>query len=130
MAPIPEAYRDLVDEPNIAHFVTLLPDGFPHSTPTWVDATDDHERVRVNTARGTRKERNLRADPKAGLSVVDPENPYRYLSLWGTAECTTDGAREHVDALAREYMGVERYPEDDERVLVTVTPERVVTREE
>jgi PPOX class probable F420-dependent enzyme len=130
MAAIPAEYRDLLDRPTFAHFATMLPNGMPHVTPTWVDVDDDYEHVLINTARTRRKERNVRKNPHVGLSIVDPDDPYRYLSLWGSVvELTEEGAREHIDDLAQQYMGVETYPnyESDpgERVIVRIEPEHV-----
>jgi PPOX class probable F420-dependent enzyme len=110
----------------------MLPNGMPHVTPTWVDADDDYEHVLINTARTRRKERNVRKNPNVGLSIIDPDDPYRYLSLWGTVvELDEDGAREHIDALAKQYMGVDTYPNYDsdpgERVIIRIEPEHVTT---
>jgi PPOX class probable F420-dependent enzyme len=129
---IPEDARDLLDEPTFAHFATMLPNGMPHVTPTWVDADDNYEHVLVNTARTRRKERNVRGNPNVGLSILDSDDPYRYLSLWGeVVELTEEGARDHIDKLAQEYMGVETYPsyEDDPgpRVIIRIEPQHVTT---
>lgn len=127
MTAIPDDYRDLFDRPAFAHFATLLPDGMPHVTPTWVDATDDYERVLVNTARTRRKERNVRNDPRVGMSLADSDDPYRYLSLWGeVVELAEEGAREHISELARRYRDVDEYRGFDTdpgpRVVVHVEP--------
>ena len=127
---IPEDYRDLLDEQTFAHVATMLPNGMPHVTPTWVDAEDDYEHVRINTARTRRKERNVRGNPNVGLSIIDPDDPYRYLSLWGrVVELREEGARDHIDKLATEYMGVDTYPNYDtdpgERVILRIEPEHV-----
>jgi PPOX class probable F420-dependent enzyme len=131
MAQIPEDYRDLLDRPTFAHVATILPNGLPHVTPTWIDATDDYEHVLVNTARTRRKERNVRQNPAIGMSILDPDDPYRYLSLWGeVVENTEDGAEDHIDALARQYFDVDSYPsyESDPgpRVILRIEPENVV----
>jgi PPOX class probable F420-dependent enzyme len=130
MPAIPEQYRDLVDRPTFAHLATMLPNGMPHVTPTWVDADDEYEHVLINTARTRRKERNVRKNPNVGLSIIDPDDPYRYLSLWGeVVELTEEGAEEHIDALAQQYMDVERYPNYDDdpgpRVIIRIEPQHV-----
>ncbi|MEF8784341.1 MAG: PPOX class F420-dependent oxidoreductase [Haloarculaceae archaeon] len=130
MTAVPEQYRDLVDRPTFAHLATMLPNGMPHVTPTWVDADDEYEHVLVNTARTRRKERNVRTNPNVGLSILDPDNSYRYLSLWGeVVELTEEGAEAHIDALAQQYMDVDRYPNYDDdpgpRVIVRIEPEHV-----
>jgi len=127
---IPDEYHDLLDRPTFAHVATMLPNGMPHVTPTWVDADDEYEHVLINTARTRRKERNVRKNPNVGLSIIDPDDPYRYLSLWGSVvEVTEEGARNHIDALAQQYMNVDTYPnyEDDpgERVIIRIEPDNV-----
>jgi len=134
MAAIPPAFHDLFETQTLAHVATLLPNGLPHVTPVWVDYDAEREQLLFNTARGRRKERNLRADPSVGASMCDPENPYRYVAAWGRAvEITTDGAVDHIDELARRYMDVEEYPYHDadegERVIVRIEPEDVVADE-
>jgi len=131
MEPVPDSFRDLFERKSFAHFATVMPDGTPHVTPVWVDydATDD--RVLVNTMQGRRKERNVNRDPKVGLSIVDPDDPYRYVSIRGEVETVTqDGAVEHINELAHRYMDQE-YPNlDDEsgpRVVIRIRPDRVVT---
>jgi len=127
---IPEQYRDILDRESYAHFATMLPNGMPHVTPTWVDVDEDYEHVLVNTARTRRKERNVRGNPNVGLSVLDPDDPLRYLSLWGdVVELTEEGAEDHIDALAKQYMGVERYPnyetDPGPRVIIRIEPQHV-----
>ena len=132
MAAIPADYRDLLDRPTFAHVATILPNGMPHVTPTWIDADDTYDHVLVNTDRTRRKERNVRQNPRVGLSIIDPDDPYRYLSLWGeVVEMTEEGAEDHIDELARQYFDVNEYPSYDSdpgpRVLVKIKPENVVT---
>lgn len=132
MTAIPDDCRDLLDRQTFAHVATVLPDGMPHVTPTWVDADDDYEHVLINTARTRRKERNVRNDPRVGVSIIDPDDPYRFLSLWGeVVELTEEGARDHINDLAAQYMGVDEYPnfESDPgaRVILRIEPEHVTT---
>lgn len=129
MASIPAAYRDLFDRETYAAFATVMPDGTPQVTPVWIDY--DGENVLVNTARGRQKERNVRANPNVGVMVMDPDDPYRYLSIRGeVVEVTEDGAVEHIDELARRYMDVETYPNHGEeqgpRVKILVHPDHVI----
>ena len=130
MPSIPDEYQDLFEKPTIAHISTLYPDGTPHVTPVWVDYDADADRVLVNTERDRQKERNLRENPKVGVSMVDPDNPYRNLSVSGEAsELTTEGAREHIDELARRYTGDDyANPIQTERVLVRIRPDRVMSQ--
>ena len=130
MESIPESFEDLFERETFANFATLMPDGTPQVTPVWIDRDDDGYLL-VNTARGRQKERNVERDSKVGLCVLDPDDPYRYLSVRGeVVEVTEDGAVEHIDRLARRYMGVEEYPHHGEesgpRVVVRIRPDRVV----
>lgn len=129
-ATIPEEYGDLLDRETFAQLGTVMPDGTPHITPVWVNR--DGNDVLINTARGRQKERNLAQRPQVGLCILDPDDPYRYISIRGeVVELTESGAVEHIDELARQYMGVEEYPhhgdEGGARVLVRIRPHRVVT---
>ena len=135
MASIPEEFHDLFEKRTFAHLSTLTPDGTPHSTPVWVDYDADADRVLVNTARGRHKERNVRANPKVGVSMCDPDDPYRYVSVQGeVADLTEDGAVEHIDELAGRYMGLEEYPNHGEgsgpRVILEIRPDNVVAHEQ
>ena len=135
MASIPEEFHDLFEKRTFAHLSTIAPDGTPHSTPVWVDYDADADRVLVNTARGRRKERNVRQDPSVGISMCDPDDPYRYVSVQGeVADLTEDGAVEHIDALAGRYMGLEEYPNHGEesgpRVILEIRPDNVVAHEQ
>ena len=127
---IPESHLDSFESEAFAHLSTVMPDGTPRVTPVWVDH-EDAEYVLVNTARGRRKERNVRRNPRVGVSVLDPEDPYRYVSVRGEAELTEEGADDHIDALARRYMDVDEYPHHGEesgaRVIVRIPTDRVVT---
>lgn len=126
---IPEEYRDLFEREAFGHLATVMPDGTPQVTPVWVDHDDGH--VLVNTARGRRKEKNLRRTPKAGVSVIDPDDPYRFVSIRGAVELTEEGAVDHINELARRYMGVDEYPNLDEeegaRVIVRLSADQVAT---
>jgi PPOX class probable F420-dependent enzyme len=130
MESIPESFDDLFERETFANFATLMPDGTPQVTPVWIDRDEDGYLL-VNTARGRQKERNVERDSEVGLCILDPDDPYRYLSVRGEViEVTEDGAVEHIDRLARRYMGVEEYPHHGEesgpRVLVRIRPDRVV----
>jgi len=129
-ATIPEAVVDLFERETVAVLGTVMPDGTPHLTPVWID--HDGDDILVNTAEGRQKERNVRENPRVGVCVLDPEDPYRYVSVRGrVAAVTTDGADAHIDALAARYMGVDTYPhhgdERGPRVIIRIRPDRVVT---
>jgi PPOX class probable F420-dependent enzyme len=122
MATIPASFRDLFEKPTIAHVTTLLPHGQPHTVPVWVDYDAETGRLLVNTERETQKARNVARDPRVALSMVDPEEPARFLAVTGDVEgVTADGARQHIDTLARRYTG-EPYSEpiESERILLSI----------
>jgi PPOX class probable F420-dependent enzyme len=125
-AGIPPAFRDLFQKKSFAHLSTLMPDGSPQVTPVWCDY--DNTYVLVNSARGRLKDKNMRARPQVALSIQDPDNPYRYLRIRGrVVEITERGADEHIDRLARRYLGVDRYPyrqPGEVRVLYKILPEQ------
>ena len=127
---IPESHVDILAAESYAHLSTVMPDGTPQVTPVWVDH-DGREAILLNTARGRQKERNVRANPKVGVSVLDPDDPYRYVSVRGEAELIEEGADDHIDELARQYMGVDEYPHHGEqsgpRLIVRVPAESVAT---
>jgi PPOX class probable F420-dependent enzyme len=131
MATIPAEYHDLFERRSFLSLGTLTPDGVPHVTPVWVDYDEDADHLLVNTARGRRKEKNLRADERVGGCILDPEDPYRYVGFQGeVVELTTEGAVDHIDELAGRYLGEDEYPhhgeEGGERVLVRIEPTRVL----
>jgi PPOX class probable F420-dependent enzyme len=127
MATIPERYRDLFTKKAFAHVATVGRDGAPQVTPVWVDYDGAH--VLINTARGRVKDRNLQRNPTVALSVQDPDNPYRYLQVRGrVVEVTEKGADAHIDALAKRYMGHDRYGNrrpGEVRVIFKILPEKV-----
>lgn len=130
MVAIPPDAHDLFTSESFAAYVTLHSDGSPHVTPVWIDYDDDANEVLVNTAEGRKKDRNVANDPSVAVLVMDPADPYRYISVEGLAERTTEHAVEHIDSLARLYMDVDEYPhhgdEGGQRILHRITPERVI----
>jgi PPOX class probable F420-dependent enzyme len=128
MESIPEAFEDLFERATFAHFATMTPTGYPHVTPVWIDYDAAAGRLLVNTERGRRKAKNVEANPKVGVSMTDPDDPYRFLSVFGEVdEITTEGARDHIDTLAKRYVGEEEYPNPirTERIVLRIRPDRV-----
>ena len=127
MAQLSDAQRAFVhDNPFVGTVTTLRADGSPHSTVVWVDA--DGDAVLFNTARGRAKERHILRDPRVSVSVVDPQDAFRWVAVTGTAELVDDGADDHIDRLAKKYLGVESYPfrnAAEQRVIVRITVDRV-----
>ena len=123
---IPQSHVDILEARCFAHVATLRPDGRISNHP--VCLLWDGEHVRFSTTKARGKYRNLRADPRTALSVVDPENVWRTLEIRGTATLADDADRRFIDAIANKYMGQDRYPFDrpgDERVTVTIHVEQV-----
>ena len=126
---IPAEFRDLFDRPVLASVATVMPDGSPQVTPVWCDYDGTH--VLLNTAKGRQKDQNIRRDPRIALSILDPENPYRYLEIRGrVVEITEQGADAHINKLAKRYLNVDEYPyrqPGEVRLLLRVQPDRVRT---
>jgi PPOX class probable F420-dependent enzyme len=126
---IPSSHADLFEKKAFAHLATLMPGGQPQVTPVWVDY-DGHQ-VLINTAQGRQKDKNLQKDERVALSILDPENPYRYLEVRGrVAERSLQGADAHIDAMAQKYLGQEKYPyrrPNEVRVIYKIEPEHVTT---
>ncbi len=119
-------YGDILAKKAFAHLATVGVDRTPQFTPVWVDFDGTH--VRFNTARGRVKDRNLQRNAKVALAIQDPDNRYRDVQIRGRAEMTEQGAEAHIDALAKKYIGKDRYPwrqPGEVRVTVKVVPERV-----
>ncbi|ELY98483.1 pyridoxamine 5'-phosphate oxidase family protein [Natrialba asiatica] len=128
MASIPDDFHDLFEKKTFAHVATVLPDDELHVTPVWIDYDADADRLLINTERDRRKTKNASNDSRIGVSMTDPDSPYRMLSVTGSVdEITTDGAREHIDELAQRYTGNEEYqnPIQSERVIISIEPEEV-----
>ena len=126
---IPAGFRDLFEKKAFAHLGTIMKDGSPQVTPVWVDFDGRH--IRVNSALGRVKDKNMRRNPNVAVTLQDPDNPYRYVSVKGTVEeITQDGADAHIDSLAKKYMDQDKYPfrrEGEVRVIYKIRPERVST---
>ena len=128
-AIIPQQFRDLLSKKAFASLATVMADGSPQVTPVWFDYDGTH--LRVNSARGRVKDRNMRRNARVALSIMDPENPYRHLSIRGRVEEITEtGADDHIDSLAKKYLGKDRYPNrrpGEVRVIYRIRPERIAT---
>ena len=124
---IPENYRDLFNKRAFASLATFMPSGEIQVTPVWVDAENGN--VIFNSARGRVKDKNVRRDPRVTLTLIDPDNPYRYLEVRGrVVDITEKGAAQHIDKMAKKYLGVDKYPyakPGEVRVLYRVKPEHV-----
>ena len=125
MAELTQTQAELFLQPNYAAATTLRSDGSPHTTLVWVDWDGEH--VVLNTNEDRLKPKHLRNDPRVNVTVIDRDDPYRWISVTGTAELTHEGAEAHIDRLAKKYRGDDKYDlqPGEQRVLVRVRPERV-----
>lgn len=125
-ATLSTGVQKLLNDPNLVHVATLMRDGSPQVSPVWVDL--DGDRIRINSAEGRTKVTNIRRDPRVAISVTAPGG-YPSAYVRGRAvELTHRGADEHIDALAKKYLGVERYPlhrADQQRVTIIIEAEHV-----
>ena len=128
MLAIPSEYLDLLQQKvTVANLATIMPDGTPQVTPVWFDYRDG--KVRVNSAKGRVKARNMKENAPVALSILDPDNPYRYIQIRGrVGRATEDGASAHIDSLAKKYLGKEKYPfgqPGEVRMLFEIEPSAV-----
>ena len=124
---ITEPVAKLLEGRNLAFVATLMKDGWPQITPTWVDIEDG--KILVNTAEGRLKQKNISRDGRIAISVADQNNPYHMVTVRGrVVEQTSAGADEHIDKLAKKYLGVEKYPlhsPNEKRIIIKIKPERI-----
>ena len=126
---IPDAFKEVLNRRGFAHLATLMKDGSPQVTPVWYDFDGNH--IRINSAKGRLKDKNMRRNKQVALSIQDPDNPYRYLAIRGNIdEITEDGADAHIDSLAKKYLDKDRYPfraPGEVRVIYKIRPDKVST---
>lgn len=131
-AALSEELKALLDTPVFVTVATIQPDGSPQVSPVWVKRDGDD--VLISTTTGRRKEKNLARDPRVTVVVQPSDDPYTYAEIRGTATVTTDGSQELIDELSRKYTGKKHADfnpasgEDDPRVVVRITPRKVVGR--
>ena len=126
---IPEKYVDLFEKQAFGNLGTLMKDGSPQVTPVWVDFDGKH--VRINSAKGRVKDKNIRRDPRVAITLQDPANPYRYLEVRGrVVEITENGADDHINKLSQKYLGKPVYPfrqSGEVRVIYKIEPEKITS---
>ncbi|CAN5437527.1 PPOX class F420-dependent oxidoreductase [soil metagenome] len=129
MTQITEPVAQLLKGKNFAYVSTLMKDGSPQVTPTWVDIEKDGNSILINTAEGRIKHKNVSRDPRVAISISDHNNPYNMVSIRGRViEQITEGADEHINRLAKKYLGVDKYPyrsPSEKRVILKIKPEKV-----
>ena len=124
---LPDGLLALLRQPSPCYLATLMPDGSPHLTQTWVDTDDEH--ILINSVAGFQKIRNIERDPRVALTVSDLENPARYFAVRGRVlHVTADGAVNHIEKLAQRYLGGP-YPwyggRDQRRLLITIEAHKI-----
>jgi PPOX class probable F420-dependent enzyme len=131
--PIPDTHRDLLVQPVHGVFSTMTPGGQPQSSLVWVDYDGTH--VLINTTLERYKERNMRANPKVALLVIDPKDSSRWIEVRGNVvDIRQEGAEAHADQLTRRYTGKQRFYGDiypveqkqkETRVIVKIEPVKI-----
>lgn len=121
---IPESHIDLLESTALAHVATVGPKGEPQANPVWFGWDGKHLKFSQTISR--QKVKNLGRDSRIAISIVDPENPYRYLEIRGQqVRVEPDPDKAFINAMANKYLGVEKYPWNqpgDERVVIVVEP--------
>ena len=121
---IPEGYEDLLETTALVHVATIGPDGEPQNNPVWFDWDGEH--VKFSQTKTRQKYKNVSRDPRLALSIVDPENPYRYIEIRGEVKkVEEDPDNDFINAMAGKYLGLDEYPyhqPGDERIVVYVEP--------
>ena len=124
---IDDSVIKLLTGKNFASVATLMKDGSPQNTPTWIDF--DGKAILINTAEGRTKQKNVSKDQRVAISIVDQNNPYNMVTIRGKViEQTSEGADDHIDKLAKRYLGVDKYPfrsPTEKRIILKVAPENV-----
>ncbi|MDQ3742264.1 MAG: PPOX class F420-dependent oxidoreductase [Actinomycetota bacterium] len=127
MATIEGRVKELLEQPNFTHLSTLREDGSIHGVVVWQHVEDG--KVALNSSEGRAWPANVRRNPQVTITVHSEENPYEYVEIRGrVVEDTHDGAKEHIDALAKKYMDKDEYPflqPGEQRIKFLVEPERI-----
>ena len=120
--------RKLFEDKNFVFLSSLMKDGSPHVTPTWVDIENGN--ILINTAIGRIKQKNISRDPSVALAIADQNNPYDMVTIRGKVieQISGDPAEEHIDKLAKKYIDKDKYPgrsPGEKRILLKIKPERI-----
>ncbi|HEX7826102.1 MAG TPA: PPOX class F420-dependent oxidoreductase [Mycobacterium sp.] len=125
--PLPHDLLDLLRRPSPCFLATLMPDGSPQLTQTWV--TTDGEHIVINIVEGMQKARNIARDGRVAVNVVDPEDVFRYYAVRGRViGVTTEGGAESIDEISQKYLGTP-YPnfrgQPETRVVITIEADSI-----
>lgn len=130
MIELSATIQQFLQERVLCFFATIMPDGSPQMTRTWVDT--DGQYVLINTVEGHQKHRNVQRDPRVMISVVDPTHQERAVSIRGrVVEITKEGADVHFKHLIERNLGQEEYRygrPGQVRILLKVAPENIRER--
>ena len=125
MSVIPEDYKDLLESKALATIATIGPKGEPQSSPVWFDWDGTH--ILFSLIKTRQKYHNLQREPRIALSIIDPENLYRYLEIRGkVVRIDEDPDLKFINSMAKKYLNLDLYPyhkPGEERVVVFVQPE-------
>jgi len=123
---IPESLRTMLEDKAYGHVVTFNARGNPEVTMVWMDVEGDE--LLFNTAEGRRKPDNIRRDPRVIVSVQDRKNPQAYAVFHGKGRVIDAGADDHIDKLAKRFLGAEKYPyrsPTEKRLIVRIAVDRI-----
>lgn len=124
---LPEGFLDLLRKPSPCFLTTLMPDGSPQTTETWVDT--DGENVVINTVKTHLKVKNIERDPRVSVAVCDASDPSRYYAVRGRVEkITAEGGAAHIEALSQRYTGGPYAwygGRDQVRVILTIRADKI-----
>ncbi|GLY13507.1 PPOX class F420-dependent oxidoreductase [Kineosporia rhizophila] len=123
---LPESHQDLLERANFAHLATIRPDGSPQSSVMWF--AWDGETLKLTHTKNRQKFANLQHEPRVSFSVLDPENPYRFLEVRARLESVEDDDAEasFYRSLQVRYGSVYPIPDADVRVILTFRPEQYI----
>lgn len=121
---IPDEYKDILESSALAHVATIGPNGEPQNTPVWFDFDGEH--LLFSQTKARQKFKNVGRDPRIALSIVDPQNDYRYIEVRGeVVRIDEDPDLDFINAMSKKYLGMDEYPmhqPGDERVVVVISP--------
>ncbi len=115
---------EIIEGKNFAYVATVMADGSPHISPVWIDR--DGDMLLINTVPGRVKQRNVSRDPRVAISMIQEKSPYRHLFIRGRViEQKKEGALDHINRLAKKYLGKEYPWNDRDRIILRIKPESV-----
>jgi hypothetical protein len=130
MPVVPKDREDILTKVSFGHVATIGPDGEPQVNPVWFEWDGEFLKFSQTTTR--QKYRNVQRDPRIAISVLDPDNPYRYIEVRGRVERIEDDPdKAFINKMAKKYLGQDEYPwsrPGEQRVVVYVRPERTTTQ--